>query len=114
MKSDSSKAAARGVEVQIFGKVYHLRSFRDPAHTRRVAQLVDETMNQIADQATSSDSYRTAVLAALHLADQFLSAQEDFDRLQSDVSLQSDRISALLEQTDPLSEEESSFSAAAD
>ena len=114
MNRDSPKSAARGIEVQIFGKVYHLRSFRDPAHTRRVAKLVDDTMSQIADNASSSDSYRTAVLAALVLADKFLSAEEDFERLQSDIGRQSDRISALLDQSDTLAGEESSFSAAAD
>lgn len=114
MNAESSKAQTQGVEVQIFGKVYHLRSFRDPAHTRRVAELVDETMNQISDAASSADSYRTAVLAALHLADCFLSAQEDFDRLQSDITRQSDRISAMLDQAEPPSADDSSLSAAAD
>lgn len=113
MNVESSKASARGVEVQIFGKVYHIRSRRDAAHTREVARLVDETMNQIAEAANSSDSYRTAVLAALHLADCFLSAQEDFDRLQSDITRQSDRISALLDQAEPPAEE-SHLSTAAD
>lgn len=114
MNRDSPTTSARGIEVQIFGKVYHLRSMRDPEHTRQVAELVDETMNEIADKASSSDSYRTAVLAALHLADQFLSAREDFERLQSDIGRQSERISALLEQTDAGESGEASFHAAAD
>ena len=84
----------RGVEVQIFGQIYHLKG-DNPAHTREVARLVDERMNYIADRIQTADSYRIAVLTALHIADELLS---DRARLNK-VDATTDRILELIDRT---------------
>lgn len=92
--------SAQGVQVQIFGQVYHLRGGEDPERVRRVAELVDLTMGRIADKGRTADSYRVAVLAALELADELLSVRDEHEKYRSSVSSQSDRIAALLERAE--------------
>jgi cell division protein ZapA len=88
----------KGTQVQIFGQVYHLRGSEDPEHARRVAQLVDARMNQIADQMATADSFRVAVLAALHIADEFLRLQQQHERFKTQVAARSDRLVSLLDE----------------
>lgn len=107
--------SGHGVQVQIFGQVYHVRSGEDPERVRKVARLVDETMGRIADKGRTADSYRVAVLAALELADELTGLREQHERYRSSVSSQSDRLKALLERakdSDRPSQAESLFPAA--
>ena len=88
----------RGVQVQIFGQVYNVRGSSDPDRTHRVAQVVDEKMNGIADRGGSADSYRVAVLAALELADELMRLREEHERYRGRINAKRDRIQALLEE----------------
>ena len=102
--------AHSSIRVQIFGKVHQLRADDDPEHMRKVAELVDAKMGQIADHGGTADSYSVAVLAALELADELLRLREE---RQGAVADESDRIAALLERVEDVTGE-SSLSAAAD
>jgi cell division protein ZapA len=89
---------SKGTQVQIFGQVYHLRGSEDPEYARRVARLVDDRMNAIADQMATVDSFRVAVLAALHVADEYLRLQERHNRYKTQVTAKSDRLVSLLDE----------------
>lgn len=89
-----------GTQVSIFGQVYHIQGGQDPEYARRVAQLVDEKMNLIASQVQTPDSYRVAVLAALHLADQCLTLKRRLEGLEAHVTAKSDEMVALLEKAE--------------
>lgn len=88
----------RGVQVQIFGQVYNVRSSGDPDRTHRVAEIVDEKMNSIADRGGSADSYRVAVLAALELADELTRLRDEHESYRGRINAKRDRIQALLEE----------------
>ena len=88
----------KGTQVQIFGQVYHLRGSEDPEYARRVARLVDDRMNTIADQMATVDSFRVAVLAALHIADEYLRLKEQHDRYKNQVADKSDHLVSLLDE----------------
>lgn len=90
-------ASNQGVQVQIFGQVYHLRGGGDADHTVRVARLVDEKMNWIADRAATSDSYRVAVLAALDIADELVRLEDEHRSFRRRVNRTSDRLASLLD-----------------
>ena len=91
----------KSIEVQIFGQIYRLRVGEDPERIRRVAALVDEKMNKIADRGASPDSYRIAVLAALELADEVVRTMETPVAAAKPVaSMPNDRIASLLEKID--------------
>ena len=89
-------ASDRGIEIQIFGQVYHLKG-DDPEHTRRVAKLVDDRMNYLADHVQTADSYRVAVLAALHIADELITHRTELDSYRSRVDESSIRMLELLD-----------------
>lgn len=89
---------SKGTQVNIFGQVYHLRGSEDPEYARRVARLVDDRMNAIANQMATIDSFRVAVLAALHIADEYLRLQEQHDRYKNQVTAKSDRLVSLLDE----------------
>jgi cell division protein ZapA len=63
------------VSVKIYDQTYHL-SGQDPAHIRRLAELVDVRMRAVAAQGRTVDSLRVAVLAALNLADELVQSIE--------------------------------------
>ena len=58
------------VTVEIFGGQYAVRSGLDAEYVKRVAQYVDRTMHNAADQTGGGDTVRIAVLAALNIADE--------------------------------------------
>lgn len=89
-----------GTQVQIFGQVYHLKGGEDSEHAREVARLVDDRMSAIADQIKTSDSFRVAVLAALHIADEYLRLRQEHEKYQSQVAAKSDEMVSLLEKID--------------
>jgi len=60
----------QSVRVEIYDQVYHLRGENDEAHAQELARYVDERMRAVAEVTGAVDSLRTAVLAALHLADE--------------------------------------------
>ena len=87
----------QGVPVSIYGQVYHLRSGSDRAYLEEVAHFVDSKMHSIADRTRTADSYRVAVLAALHIADELYRLRKEHQRLQSGVEARSSRCAAMLD-----------------
>jgi cell division protein ZapA len=65
------------VVVTIYDQPYRLRSGRGNEHVRRVAQLVDARMREVAEHMTTFDLTKIAVLTALNFADELESQRED-------------------------------------
>ena len=63
-------------EVEIFGSVYPVRSEKDPEYLQDLAQFVDRKMREIAQQVTTVDSAKIAVLAALNLSDELFQCRK--------------------------------------
>jgi cell division protein ZapA len=60
-----------GVRVVIYDQEYHMRGELDPEYIRGLAQFVDGKMRSIAARTRTVDSLRTAILAALNIADEY-------------------------------------------
>ena len=88
----------QGIQVQIFGQVYNLRTRDDADRVRKVAARVDEKMNEVADRGAGADSYRVAVLAALELADELVRIEDDASDLRLRVVEKSRRIESILDE----------------
>jgi len=56
--------------VEIYDQVYNLRGV-DAEHITKLAQFVDGKMRTVAEQTSTIDSLRLAVLAALNIADEY-------------------------------------------
>ena len=85
-------SAGQAVAVSIQGRNYKIRSDEDPEFLRRVAAHVDETMERLGGQAGVVDSLDVAMLAAINLAREALSAQ--------DAVAPEDRIGEMIELTE--------------
>lgn len=73
----------QAVRVTIFNQNYSLLASDDPARVEELAQVVNDIMHGISEEAGTIDAARTAVLACLHLADQVRSLERDLDRVKS-------------------------------
>jgi cell division protein ZapA len=63
-------ASNSSVRVEIFDQPYNLRG-SDPEYIFKLAQYVDAKMRAVAEQTSTVDSVRLAVLAALNIADEY-------------------------------------------
>ena len=86
-----------GVRVSIFDTIYNLKSDADRTYLEEVARYVDHKMHSIADRTQTVDSFRVAVLSALHIADELFLLKQEHERLQTNVLVKSRKCAALLD-----------------
>ena len=67
----------RVVTVEIHGQRYAVRSDLDQAYIAELAAYLDQKMRLAADELSSADSLRIAIIAALNLADELYRARAD-------------------------------------
>ncbi len=71
-------------DVEIFGSSYHVRGDKDPERLRELAGHVDAKMREIAQQVSTVDTAKIAILAALNIADELLQCrkQQEGERVE--------------------------------
>jgi len=85
----SKKTAPDRIDVEIFGSTYSLRG-SDPDAIRAVAQRVDAQMREL--DSPGADPLKVAILAALQLADEARTRENDALLMESEAA---ERIEAL-------------------
>ena len=85
------------VRVEIYDQTYQLRG-SDPEYINKLADFVDTKMRLIAQQASTVDSLRVAVLAALNIADEYLMLKRKFDAIDSDYHARAEQLSGALDE----------------
>ena len=65
------------VKVQILGQTYAIRGDLDEPYVQKLAEYVDEKMRAIAEATATVDTHKVAVLAALAIADELHSLQDE-------------------------------------
>jgi len=68
---------ANRVKVEIYGQSYNLGGDLDEAYVQKLARYVDEKMIAVGEATQTVDSVRVAVLAAMAIADELHSRQQD-------------------------------------
>ncbi len=63
-------------QVEIFGQSYNLRGEGDPKYITEVATYVDKIMRDVSDNTGVADTLKVAILAALNIADDYLSIKK--------------------------------------
>ncbi len=74
------------VRVEIYDRLYALRSESEEKYARRLAKLVDGKMRSIVEKTQTIDSLELAVLAALHFADECERLSERYQKLNGAVA----------------------------
>jgi cell division protein ZapA len=65
------------VKVEIYGQSYTLSGELDENYVQKLARYVDEKMSSVAEGTQTVDSVRVAVLAAMSIADELHSRQNE-------------------------------------
>lgn len=71
-----SAKATTATEVEIFGALYHVRGDKDPKYLQDLADEVDRKMREIAQQVSTVDTGKIAILAALNLTDELFQCRK--------------------------------------
>ncbi len=64
-------AVAQSIRVEIYNQTYNIRSDGDNDYILRLAGYVDSKMREISSGTLTVDSLKVAILAALHIADEY-------------------------------------------
>jgi cell division protein ZapA len=65
------------VKVEIYGQTYTLSGDLDDVYVQKLARYVDQKMAAVAEATHTVDSVRVAVLAAMAIADELHSRQQE-------------------------------------
>ena len=89
--------AAPPIRVEIYDQVYNLRGV-DAEYITRLAQFVDGKMRNVAEQTSTIDSLRLAVLAALNIADEFHVLKKKYDLLAGEYNWRAGQLAGALDE----------------
>ncbi len=75
----------RSLRVEIYNQTYSIRSDGDNDYILDLAEYVDSKMREISSGTLTVDSLKVAILAALHIADEYHQLKATYS--QSDLNL---------------------------
>ncbi len=90
-------ANGTSVRVEIFDQGYILRG-PDPEYISRLAEYVDGKMRAVSEQASTVDTVRLAVLAALNIADEYHLLKRKYETIAAEYNRRATDLSGALEQ----------------
>jgi cell division protein ZapA len=85
------------VTVEIMGRSFSLRGSMPEESLHKVAQLVDERLQELSRSFPATPLTDLAILAALNLAYECLETKEDYQQLQAEIEKRSKQLMQKLE-----------------
>ena len=85
------------IRVEIYDQNYHLRG-TDPEYIQDLAKYVDGKMRLISQQASTVDSLKVAVLAALNIADELHVLKRRYESVAQDYTERAEHLSDALDE----------------
>ena len=85
------------VRVEIYDQNYSIRSDGDTAYILELADHVDRKMREIASGSMTVDSLKVAILAALHIADEFFQLKQTQAQMDAQLGSRSAECSEMLD-----------------
>ena len=83
------KGKERLVEIKVFGQTYTVKTDVEEAHIQKVAQYVNEKMEEILKKTRSVSTLNVAILTALNIADDLMEERELRKALLREVEIKS-------------------------
>jgi cell division protein ZapA len=90
-------SSAPPIRVEIYDQAYNLRGV-DGDYILRLAEFVDRKMRNVAEQTSTVDSLRLAVLAALNIADEYHILKKKYDLLAGEYRQRAGKLAAALDE----------------
>ena len=79
----------RYVEIKVFGQTYTVKTDEEEDYIRRVAQHVNEKMEEVLRKTRSVSTLNVAILTALNIADDLLRERDKREALVKEVQIKS-------------------------
>src|SRR5579859_687279 len=89
--------ASNSVRVEIFDQSYNLRG-SDAEYINKLADYVDAKMRTLAEQTSTVDSLRLAVLTALNIADEYHILKKKYDAAAGDFNARAQDLTSALDE----------------
>jgi cell division protein ZapA len=93
-RADSSEQTVR---VEIYNQTYSIRSDGDNEYILRLAEYVDGKMRDISSGTLTVDSLKVAILAALHIADEYHQAKNTQAQVDAQLASRSAECTEMLD-----------------
>ena len=77
------------VQAKIYDREYSIRTSGDPQKLQQLCILLDRRMREVAESSGVVDTLKVAVLAALSVADDLASAQEELHQINEAIGQRS-------------------------
>lgn len=90
-------SAAPPIRVEIYDQVYNLRGV-DAEYILRLAEYVDKKMRTVAEQTSTIDSLRLAVLAALNIADEYHVLKRKYEGIAGEYRQRDNALAGVLDE----------------
>ncbi len=108
-----SEQPAQSIRVEIYNQTYNIRSDGDNDYIIKLAEFVDQKMREIASGTLTVDSLKVAILAALHIADEFHRLESELESNDAQLASRSaecaDLLDRFLKQKEPVISQELEF-----
>ena len=85
------------IRVEIYNQTYSIRSDGDNEYIHELAEYVDRKMREISSGTMTVDSLKVAILAALHIADEFFQLKQSQAQSDSQLAARSAECSEMLD-----------------
>src|SRR5438477_1690510 len=85
------------IRVEIYNQTYSIRSDGDNEYILDLAQYVDGKMREISSGTLTVDSLKVAILAALHIADEFYQLRHAQSQVDAQLGTRSAECSEMLD-----------------
>jgi cell division protein ZapA len=95
--AEAAKANGNCVRVEIFDQAYSLRG-SDSDYIEKLAEYVDSKIRAVAEQTSTVDSLRLAVLAALNIADEYHLLKRKYDTVAGEYNRRAMDLSGALDE----------------
>lgn len=85
------------IRVEIYNQTYSIRSDGDNEYIQDLAQYVDNKMREITSGTMTVDSLKVAILAALHIADEYYQLRSNQSQNDAQLAARSSECSEMLD-----------------
>lgn len=85
------------IRVEIYNQTYSIRSDGDNEYIHDLAEYVDAKMREISSGTMTVDSLKVAILAALHIADEFYQLRHSQAQNDAQLATRSSECSEMLD-----------------
>jgi cell division protein ZapA len=87
----------QSISVEIYNQTYNIRSDGDNDYVIRLAGFVDGKMREISSGTMTVDSLKVAILAALHIADEYHQLKNEQEQTDAQLATRSAECAEMLD-----------------